>query len=409
MISASKDFVDGLTSVFETVKGEYDCKITTFAKPAEGKRFLVANPLDLVIADLPPGEIDPRSWVRKLRKARPDAPLLVMIEKDASHDFKGLKGVWLVRKPAPLGKLAEAAINIAKKESKAFLKGMHIGNFTQVVSNDAKTCSLTVRSGKAEGILHFIKGQLYDATCGDKSGRDAAVEILSWQDEVNTELRKLYFVPERTVNDSIDSLIIASIQYADSRPVTVEVADGDVDIMTPEPGQEPEVESKGVGELPEALIKLLPEMEEVLTRQIGPVAPMVLKSCIERWAATGGADLVDFEGLQECICDEVEDKEACALLKEEFRKKFAKIHGEVGKQIMGGKEMPLMLSDEQRTALGDLLAIAIGPIAAILTDDLISNWEESGAGREELIKCFSEEIADGKDKEAFISSAKKIF
>ncbi|PLX42958.1 MAG: hypothetical protein C0608_00660 [Deltaproteobacteria bacterium] len=413
LISASKDFVDGLASELESVKGEYDCKITTFDNSEEGARFLSSTPVDLIIADLPASEIDPRSWVRKLRKARPDAPLLVMIDKDAAHDFKGLKGVWLVRKPAPLGKLAEAAINIAKKEAKAFLKGMNIGNFTQVVTSDGKTCSLTVRSKEGEGTLHFIKGQLYDATCGAKSGRNAAIEILSWQDEVNTELRKLYFVPERTLTDSIDSLIIASVHYADSKPAAAEVADNDVEIVAPEPGEAPSPEAEaGPSEdrgLPEALVKLLPEIEEVLTRQIGPVAPMVLKSCIDRWVATGGADLVDFEGLQECICEEVEDKKACSNLKKEFSRKFAEIHGEVGKQIMGGKEVPFTVSDEQRAALGDLLAVAIGPIAAILTDDLIAKCEGSGGGVEELIALFSEEIADGRDKEAFITSAKKLF
>lgn len=182
----------------------------------EAAHVLATTPVDLVLADLTVSDAEAPGWLSLLREARPDAPFLVLAEKDAAPNLAGLKGIWLARKPAEPKKILDAAISITGKEAKAYAAGAHIGYFLQIITSDQKTCSLTVRSRGRIGTLFFLQGQLIDAFFGSLRGREAALAVLCWQEKANIEVRKLYSARRRSIREPVDALIMESCRLKDS-------------------------------------------------------------------------------------------------------------------------------------------------------------------------------------------------
>ena len=72
--------------------------------------------------------------------------------------------------------------------SNGFLHGFTLANFLQYVEMDEKSWTLKILSREQSGFLHFQDGILLDAQIDGKSGDEAALEILSWdQVDINVE------------------------------------------------------------------------------------------------------------------------------------------------------------------------------------------------------------------------------
>lgn len=62
------------------------------------------------------------------------------------------------------------------------LVGLSVGSFLQVIAMDQQTCILEVyHNSRERGAFYFIQGTLYNATCGDLDGEEAALEMVSWE------------------------------------------------------------------------------------------------------------------------------------------------------------------------------------------------------------------------------------
>ena len=62
------------------------------------------------------------------------------------------------------------------------ISGISTSGFLQLIEVEQKTCLLEVqRPGQPKGLLYIVKGDLYDATCGDLSGEDAAYKVIGWK------------------------------------------------------------------------------------------------------------------------------------------------------------------------------------------------------------------------------------
>ncbi len=73
------------------------------------------------------------------------------------------------------------------RSSDGFLHGFTLANFLQYVEMDERSWTLKITSQEQSGFLHFREGILLDAQIDGKSGEEAALEILSW-DQVDIDV-----------------------------------------------------------------------------------------------------------------------------------------------------------------------------------------------------------------------------
>ena len=64
------------------------------------------------------------------------------------------------------------------------LQGISIDSFLQMVQMEKTTCTLKVVSGKKEGHLYILKGDLISAETQGLKNFDAACAIISWDDTI---------------------------------------------------------------------------------------------------------------------------------------------------------------------------------------------------------------------------------
>lgn len=82
--------------------------------------------------------------------------------------------------PLKVGRLFDVLLKELSIDYGGQLRGISLASFLQMIELEGATCVLTINSGSKEGMLYCEKGYLMAAAVVDRTGHDAAIEILSW-------------------------------------------------------------------------------------------------------------------------------------------------------------------------------------------------------------------------------------
>ncbi len=96
------------------------------------------------------------------------------------------------------------------------VSGITLPSFLQLVEAERKTCTILVQRGQRQGRLFFRSGQILDAETGDRSGVDAALEILSW-DHAELMFTGICTRKEARIEESLQFLCLEAMRLADER------------------------------------------------------------------------------------------------------------------------------------------------------------------------------------------------
>jgi len=104
--------------------------------------------------------------------------------------------------------------------------GVDIIDMVQAFSLMGKTVMLVCRDTKTlkEGAIYFKNGEIVDARTGNKRGKEALFDILSWPNGV-FETKSYVEEPERTINEPVDLLLLDFARIKDERSEKGEVAE----------------------------------------------------------------------------------------------------------------------------------------------------------------------------------------
>ena len=94
-----------------------------------------------------------------------------------------------------------------------FIEGLHLSSLLQVLHWERKNCRARVQVSDQEGILYFDRGLLVHAVCENLSGRDAAMEILGWE-EARVEFMPAEATP-RTIHQPLDEILMLVAKHRD--------------------------------------------------------------------------------------------------------------------------------------------------------------------------------------------------
>jgi CheY-like chemotaxis protein len=180
------------------------------------------EPVNLVVADLKMPRMDGLTLLGHLSESYPDIPVIIitgygtpeterMARAGGAEDF--------LEKPFMVAKLAHKVCQILKNISDGgTLHDVSPTMFLQLIEVEQKTCTVRLNHAAAEdrrqGVLFFKNGELMDARLQQARGRDAALELLAW-DQVSLAIQTHCPITERRIDDSVQGILMESLRRKD--------------------------------------------------------------------------------------------------------------------------------------------------------------------------------------------------
>lgn len=152
----------------------------------EAAEILHREAIDLLVTDLKLPIMDGFKLLAWVSRFRPRIPVIVMTafgtpEIEARLTNR-LNSLVFLEKPLDFELLAGAIDQALATENRSYIRGLTLATFLQLIAMEKKTCSLKVTTGSRTGYLFLRQGRLIDAECEARSGEEAALDIVAWND-----------------------------------------------------------------------------------------------------------------------------------------------------------------------------------------------------------------------------------
>jgi CheY-like chemotaxis protein len=162
-------------------------RVVTAANGIEAVAVLEAEPVDLVLTDLRMPDMDGFELLAFLRRNHPSVPVILMTALGSAETSARLATAGsfeCLAKPFHLPDLKRKIAEMLAQRVKGRVENISLASFLQLLEMERKTCTLSVRSHDPEAIhegkLFFRAGRLVGAATGGLEGREAALEIVTW-------------------------------------------------------------------------------------------------------------------------------------------------------------------------------------------------------------------------------------
>jgi len=96
------------------------------------------------------------------------------------------------------------------------LQGISLDSFLQMVQMEKTTCTLKVVSGKKEGLLYILNGDLISAETQGMKNLDAACAIISWDDTI-IEIDNTCKKTENEINQPLMHVLMEGLKLKDEK------------------------------------------------------------------------------------------------------------------------------------------------------------------------------------------------
>jgi len=178
--------------------------------------ILHTSKIDLVVTDLNMPVMDGFELLSHMNRDFNDIPALVMTGFGSHKDKTRLAQVGIfnfLAKPFNINLLQKEILSLLHNRNKGHLKNVSLANLLQTVEMDEKTLTLRIVSNEKLGFMHFDNGFLIDAETDNLIGKDAAVEILGW-DEAEIKFQDL-ITKEKKIHVSLMNIILEGSKNKD--------------------------------------------------------------------------------------------------------------------------------------------------------------------------------------------------
>lgn len=183
------------------------------------KDLLESREVDLVITDLKMPVMDGFELMAHISQFHREVPILVMTAfgtPEIQLQAKNLGARHYMEKPIGINDLLDKIIDALSNRTKSRIHGFCLANFLQLVEIEEKTLVLKVNAANQVGHLYINAGVLVDAETDQRNGKDAAIEIINWDD---TEIEILDGVCRKqgSINASLMQILLEATRYKDEQ------------------------------------------------------------------------------------------------------------------------------------------------------------------------------------------------
>jgi CheY-like chemotaxis protein len=229
-------------------------RVVTAANGIEAVAVLEAEPVDLVLTDLRMPDMDGFELLAFLRRNHLSVPVILMTALGSAETSARLATAGsfeCLAKPFHLPDLKRKIAEMLAQRVKGRVENISLASFLQLLEMERKTCTLSVRSHDPEAVhegkLFFRAGRLVGAATGDLEGREAALEIVTW-DHADIEITDVCPPVDPEIGVALSFLLMEGMRLKDERERGKEAVlpeEADLDDLLAEAPPRPQSEELG--------------------------------------------------------------------------------------------------------------------------------------------------------------------
>ena len=198
----------------------------------EALEILKKEHVSFVVTDLRMPGMDGYDLLSQVLKGYPDIPVYIITayDKPKTRDvvFKSGAAGYLT-KPFSAEELVEAISHSLKKRSEGgSLHNVSLETFLQLIEMEQKTCTLHISDKKRKkgGVLFFRQGDIMNARIGNRQGKDAAYEILSWSN-VSLSIEHDCVFQDKKINGDLQAILLDAMRSKDEGVVDEDIEESE--------------------------------------------------------------------------------------------------------------------------------------------------------------------------------------
>ena len=175
------------------------------------------NDIDLLVTDLKLPVMDGFQLLAHVSQNNPYLPVIVMTAfgtPEIEEKLASLNALHYLEKPLDFDKLAQTIDSALTTESNSYIRGITLSTFLQLVHMEKKSCSLTIHANEESGELYIRDGELIDASFGSLNGKEAALEIIAW-DNAEIEMDSVCRRETQTITSPIGFILMEAHRIKD--------------------------------------------------------------------------------------------------------------------------------------------------------------------------------------------------
>ena len=229
-------------------------RVVTAANGVEAVAVLESEAVDLVLTDLRMPDMDGFELLAFLRRNHPSLPVILMTALGSAETSARLANAGsfeCLAKPFHLPDLKRKIAEMLTQRVKGRVENISLASFLQLLEMERKTCTLSVRShdpeADHEGKLFFRAGRLVGAATGSLEGREAALEIVTW-DHADIEIADVCPPVDPEIEVALSFLLMEGMRLKDERERGKEsdlTGEVDIDAALAEAASRPQSEELG--------------------------------------------------------------------------------------------------------------------------------------------------------------------
>ncbi len=207
-----------LLSLKDVLKVHQDkFKILTAENGSVAVDLLRDTSVDLLVTDLRMPEMNGFELLAWVSRHQPQLPVIAMSAfgtPEIEARLSKMDTLQFIEKPVDLPLLEKAIFNGLKAAGKSFIRGIALATFLQLMNVEKKNCTLKIAATKGPAYLFVANGELIDAEYANLKGRDAVLEIVSW-DDAEIEMDAVCRRQDDVINMPLGHLLIEAFRIKD--------------------------------------------------------------------------------------------------------------------------------------------------------------------------------------------------
>ncbi len=196
--------------------------VITASNAQEALDILKKQHIMFVVSDLRMPGMDGYDLLSQILKIYPDIPVYIVtaFDKPKTRDVVVKSGATgYLKKPFSTDELVETITHSLRKRSEGgSLHNVSLETFLQLIEMEQKTCTLHIidKKGKNQGVLFFRQGDLFNARVGNRQGKQAAYNILSWSN-VSLSIEHDCVFEDKKIDGDLQAILLDAMRTKDEQ------------------------------------------------------------------------------------------------------------------------------------------------------------------------------------------------
>ena len=201
---------------------------------------LKTTPKSLVVTDIKMPKVTGFAVLSFIMEHYPEIPVIIITAygtPDLEKRSQDGGAVGWIEKPFMVDDLAKKIITTLRKESEGgTLHGVSSGMFLQLIEVEQKSCTIRLldKTSGQNGVLFFKDGALLDARTNNLQGKNAALDIFSW-DNVTLSIQNDCPIQEKKIQGELQAILLDAMRIKDENKQKIKDAEAIKQTAKPTP------------------------------------------------------------------------------------------------------------------------------------------------------------------------------